>query len=407
MFPRPAICLLFAFLALIPSLPAGAQGVKVLSRALVTDSEVKVGASRFDQYLPLIRGRKVALMANHTTLVGRQHLADTLRALGTDIRLIFSPEHGFRGSGEAGEAIADEKDPKTGIQIISLYGNKLKPSPAHLKGIDLVIFDLQDVGVRFYTYASSMQYLMEACADAGIPLLILDRPNPNGYFIDGPVLDPGYASFVGLNPVPIVHGLTLGEYALMIQGEGWLKKGRNCSLKVIPVHNYRHDYLYQIPVAPSPNLPNMAAVYLYPSLGLFEGTAISVGRGTSKPFQVIGFPGLKDGSVTFTPVAMPGFSMNPPYLDQLCHGFDLKEFSENFVKDSGRLFLYWLTELYRDFPDKKAFFNDYFDTLAGGSGLRKQIKEGLQEEDIRRSWSDDLLKYKKLRKKYLLYPDFE
>lgn len=346
-------------------------------------------------------------MANHTSTIGNILLVDSLKKLNINIVRIFSPEHGFRGSGEAGESLKNGIDQKTGIPVISLYGDKMKPSDEDMKDIDLIIFDLQDVGVRFYTYASSMQYLMEACATHKIPMIVLDRPNPNGYYIDGPVLQPKYRSFIGLNPVPLVHGLTLGEYAMMINGEQWLPNDLHCDLTVIPVFNYNHGYLYQLPLAPSPNLPNMAAVYLYPSLGLFEGTRVSVGRGTDKPFQLIGYPGLKDGIITFTPVSLPGFSSDPPYKDKECRGYDLKEFSENFIRDSGHLYLFWLIELYKQYPSKKKFFNAYFDKLAGNSSLREQIQQNKSEEEIRSGWSADLAQYKKIRKKYLLYPDFE
>jgi uncharacterized protein YbbC (DUF1343 family) len=378
-----------------------------LNRRMITQRDIRTGAERTELYLSKIQGRRVAVMANHTTLIGNIHLIDSLARLGVKLVKIFSPEHGFRGKGEAGEYVVNGIDEKTGIPVISLYGNKVRPSKEDLHNIDIIIFDIQDVGVRFYTYASSMQYLMEACAENHIPMILLDRPNPNGYFIDGPVLKEKYRSFVGLNPVPLVHGLTLGEYASMINGEGWLAKGRTCDLTVIPVYNYNHSYLYQLPVAPSPNLPTMAAIYLYPSLGLFEGTKVSVGRGTNRPFQLIGYPGLSGGNISFTPASKPGFSSNPPYKDQVCQGYDLTEFSENFLRDSGILYLFWLIEIYKQYPSKKKFFNAYFDKLAGTNNLREQIQEGLSETEIRKSWSPDLAQYKKLRKKYLLYPDFE
>ncbi|MCX6273040.1 MAG: DUF1343 domain-containing protein [Bacteroidetes bacterium] len=374
---------------------------------MITAAELKVGAERTDMYLPWLINKKVAVVANHTARVGKKHLVDTLIRLKVDIVRIFSPEHGFRGSAEPGEALQNYKDKITGLPVISLYGDKEKPSKEDMTGIDLVIFDIQDVGVRFYTYATTMQYMMEACAQYNIPFILLDRPNPNGYYVEGPVLEKKQASFVGLNPVPLVHGLTLGEYATMINGEGWLRKGLHCDLKVVPVWNYNHTYLYQLKEPPSPNLPNMASVILYPSLGLFEGTIVSVGRGTSKPFQVIGYPGLKGGNTTFTPVSMPGFSTNPPYKDMLCQGYDLEDFSESFIRDSGKLYLYWILELYKTYPEKKKFFNSFFDKLAGTTTLRKQIQQGMTEEAIRSSWANDLSVYKKMRKKYLLYPDFE
>ncbi len=378
-----------------------------ITRRIITGKEIRTGAERTDQYLNKIRGKNVAVVANHTAMIGKRHLVDSLVSLGIHITRIFSPEHGFRGQAEAGENLKNSVDARTGIPVVSLYGKKKKPSASDLHHVDVILFDIQDVGTRFYTYATTMQYMMEACARHDIPFILLDRPNPNGYYIDGPVLQPSCRSFVGLNPIPLVHGMTLGEYASMINGEGWLSGAQACRLTVIPVFNYNHLDLYQLPVPPSPNLPNMASIYLYPSLGLFEGTAVSIGRGTPKPFQFIGYPGLVDGTVSFTPKRMEGYSTNPPYLDQICQGYDLEEFSTNFLRDAGKLYLFWILELYKTYPDKTRFFNSYFDQLAGNYELKKQIEEGMTENKIRESWDDDLRKFKKTRKKYLLYPDFE
>lgn len=346
-------------------------------------------------------------MINHTSKIGKVFLVDTLRSLGLNIVKIYAPEHGFRGELEAGEYFSDQVDSKTGIPVISLYGSKLKPTDQDIDSIDIVLFDIQDVGVRFYTYSSSMQYMMEACARRKIPFIVLDRPNPNGYYIDGPVLRSRFASFVGLNPIPLVHGLTLGEYATMINGEGWLGKGLKCDIRVITVNNYKHDDLYQLPVAPSPNLPNMASVYLYPSLGLFEGTKVSVGRGTDYPFQLLGYPGMPGAIDSFMPVPKPGYCLFPPYNQQLCHGYNVKEFGENYLRDHGMIYLFWLTETYASYPEKKHFFTSYFNTLAGNASLKRKIKRGKTIEMIRETWKVGLEEYKIIRKKYLLYPDFK
>lgn len=377
------------------------------SKEYVTDKEITTGAARMDQYLPLLKGKKVALIANHTSLVKGTHLVDTLTAAGVQIVKVFGPEHGFRGNAPAGKHVASEKDPKTGIPVISLYGSNKKPTPEQMAGIDIMVFDIQDVGTRFYTYISTMSYCMEAAADKGIPFLVLDRPNPNGHFVDGPVLEKGFESFVGLHPVPVVHGLTVGEYAQMANGEGWLKGGKKVDLTVIKCLNYSHTDFYLLPEKPSPNLDTQASIYLYPTLCLFEGTALSVGRGTDKPFRVIGYPGWKNAPYTFTPVSIPGVSDSPKYKGQLCHGFDLTDFAEEFLKNSGKLYLFWLQDAYKQYPDKNTFFTSYFNTLAGNATLKEQIIKGVSENEIRKSWEPALENYKTLRKKYLLYPDFQ
>ncbi len=373
----------------------------------LTDKEVTVGAARFDQYLPLLKGKRVGLIANHTSLVGGVHLVDTLLALGVQVVKVFGPEHGFRGNAPAGKHVAGEKDPKTGIPVISLYGANKKPTPEQMTGLDILVFDIQDVGTRFYTYISTMSYGMEASAEAGIPFLVLDRPNPNGHYVDGPVLEKGFESFVGLHQVPVVHGLTVGEYARMVNGEGWLKGGKKVNLTVIPCLGYTHKVFYLLPEKPSPNLDTQASIYLYPTLCFFEGTQLSVGRGTDKPFRIIGYPGWQDAPYEFTPKPIPGASDNPKYKGQVCRGYDLTEFAEEFIKNSGKLYLFWLFDAYKRYPEKDKFFTSYFNTLAGNATLKEQIIRGTPEADIRKSWEPALGNYKKIRLKYLLYEDFE
>lgn len=372
----------------------------------ITDREVTVGAGQPGLYLPLLNGKKVGVVANHTSLVNGTHLVDTLLSMGVDVVKAFGPEHGFRGNAAAGKTVASEKDPRTGIPVISLYGSNKKPTPEQLAGVDIMVFDIQDVGTRFYTYISTMSYCMEACAEKKIPFVVLDRPNPNGHFVDGPVLEKEFESFVGLHPVPIVHGLTVGEYARMVNGEGWLKNKVQVPLTVIPCKGYRHSDFYQLPEKPSPNLSTQASIYLYPTLCLFEGTALSVGRGTDKPFCVIGYPGWKGAPYAFTPKAIAGVSDNPKYKGEECQGYDLSEFALEYLKNSGKLYLFWLSDAYQRYPDKEKFFTPYFNTLAGNATLKEQIKKGTSEDDIRKSWEPALGQFKEKRKKYLLYEDF-
>jgi uncharacterized protein YbbC (DUF1343 family) len=393
-----------------------------------------------DQYLPLLRGQSVAVFANPTSLVGTSHLIDTLLKNGIHIQKIFSPEHGFRGEADAGATVGNQTDPQTGIPVVSLYGSKLKPTADDLANVDVLLFDIQDVGVRFYTYISSLQKFLESAIENNRPLIILDRPDPNGFYVDGPVLDPKFKSFVGMQPIPVVYGMTIGEYARMLIGEQWLdpsvtsqlnaihainqsadridsllrtlqKRPVNIHLNdfrliVIPCRNYTHKSKYTLPVKPSPNLPNMQSVYLYPSLCLFEGTQISIGRGTSKPFQQFGHPSFPPGGYNFTPGSLPG-ARNPPQLGQLCYGFDLSRI--DVAKETGnRWSLKWILKAYTLFPDKDHFFTGNgsgFDRLAGTAILEQQIREGLTEEDIRKSWEPALGNFKKIRKKYLLYAD--
>lgn len=365
-------------------------------------------AERVGEYLPNLKGKRIAAVVNHTSMVGQVHLVDTLLRSGVSMVKILAPEHGFRGSASDGEKIKDGKDPSTGLPIVSLYGDKKKPSPSVLEDIDLVLFDIQDVGARFYTYISTLTYVMEACAENNIPLLVLDRPNPSGHYIDGPVLKKSHASFVGMHEVPVVYGMTIGEYARMVNGEGWLANGIKCDLNVVPCASYDHRSHYDLPVKPSPNLPNMTAVLLYPSLCFFEGTVVSVGRGTDKQFQIYGAPGAIEGDFTFTPLPKEG-AVNPPQQGKLCRGYDLSGMSVDELRKQNRLNLGYLIDFYRSFPDKSNFFlkTAHFDALAGGAELKQQIIEGKSEAVIRASWQDGLKQFRAVRKKYLLYYDFE
>ncbi len=372
-----------------------------------TSSELKVGAEQIEKYFPLIKDKRVAVVAHPASLVKNTHLVDTLLKSGMKVKKVFAPEHGFRGEAEAGAKIKNNIDEKTKLLVISLYGKNFKPKPVDLKDVDVVIFDLQDVGARFYTYLSTLHYVMEACAENKKQLIVLDRPNPNGYFVDGPVLESKFKSFIGLHPVPIVYGMTIGEYAKMINGEKWLTLGKQCNLTVIPINNYSHNDLYQLPVKPSPNLPNMSSIYLYPSLCLFEGTMVSVGRGTDKPFQIFGYPGMKDGKTSFIPKPISGTSDNPMYNGETCSAFYVGDYGEMYVKYYKKIYLFWILNLYKNCETKEKFFNNYFNNLAGNGILKKQIMDGKTEEAIRASWEPGLKKFKEIRKKYLLYPDFE
>jgi len=371
-----------------------------------SNAQIKTGATQLNEYLPLIKSKKIGLVVNQTSVIGKTHLVDSLLTLKINIKKIFAPEHGFRGDHSAGEHIDNTVDTKTNLPVISLYGAHKKPTANDLNDVDIVIFDIQDVGARFYTYISTLHYVMEACAENNKELLILDRPNPNGHYVDGPVLDPKFKSFVGMHPVPVVHGMTIGEYAQMINGEKWLKDGIQCPLKIVKIKNYTHDSLYTLPVRPSPNLPNMEAIYLYPSLCFFEGTNYSLGRGTDKPFQCVGKPGITVGDYAFTPQSIPGIADHPPLEGKECKGLLLDKFAINYIRGSGKLYLFWITEMYKNDSDKEHFFNDFFDKLAGNDLLRKQIIEGKPIGEIRSSWKKDLQNFKVMRKKYLLYPDF-
>lgn len=368
------------------------------------NNKIVTGAEQPEEYLSLLKDKKVGLVINHTSIVGANHLVDFLLSKNVTIEKIFAPEHGFRGDASAGEKIEDGVDTKTGIPVFSLYGKTKKPTVEHLKDLDVVIFDIQDVGCRFYTYISTMHYVMEACAENCLPLLVFDRPNPNGDYVAGPILKTEFQSFVGMHPIPIVYGLTVGELAKMINGEGWHKAGKKCNLKVIPVKNYSHSTKYDLPVKPSPNLPNHLSVRLYPSLCFFEATSVSVGRGTEFPFQVLG--GLKPdlGEFQFTPKSIPGVAVSPLNKGKLCYGVDLRELAE-----IPRFTLKYFLDFYSQFEKEKEFLirENWLNTLAGTDDLIRKIREGKNENEITKTWQLELEKYKLLRKKYLLYPDFE
>lgn len=366
-------------------------------------SGILTGADQPEIYLPLLKGKKVGLVVNQTSVLTQKnniHLVDFLLKEDVSIQKVFVPEHGFRGDADAGEVVKNDTDKETGLPLISLYGNNKKPSPSSLADVDLVIFDLQDVGLRFYTYISTLHYVMEACAENNKPLIILDRPNPNGDYIDGPILKKEFSSFVGLHPIPVVHGLSVGELAQMINGEGWLEDGAEAALQIIETQNWNHAMPYNLPIKPSPNLPNDLSIRLYPSLCFFEGTDISVGRGTYFPFQVYGAPDKKYGSFTFTPVSINGMSKNPPHENKTCYGSDLREESLDH-----RFTLRYLLEMYHKSKKGPAFFNNFFDKLAGTDQLRKDILAGKTETEIRMSWQEDLDDYQKMREKYLIYKD--
>jgi uncharacterized protein YbbC (DUF1343 family) len=376
----------------------------LLASCQKSEFDTKTGAEQLEEYLPLIRGKSIALVANHTSLVGETHLVDTLLSYDVEVQgimRVFVPEHGFRGDFDAGQQVNSKTDPETGIPMVSLYGKHKKPTAKDLQGIELVVFDIQDVGTRFYTYISTLHYVMEACAENGVPLLVLDRPNPHSGYVDGPVLEQEYSSFVGMHPIPVVYGLTMGELAGMINGEGWLAGGVQCDLTVIPCRNYFHGKPVSLPVKPSPNLTSDHAVMIYPSTCFFEGTVISEGRGTQAPFELFGHPDL-EGDFSFTPVSIPGMSRYPKLEGKRCFGKDLRE----YVPPDGwnRIHLNWLLEAYAAYPRKDEFFTSYFETLAGTAGLRKQIEDGWDESRIRESWKSDLEEFKLKREPYLIYP---
>ncbi|MBS1611175.1 MAG: DUF1343 domain-containing protein [Bacteroidetes bacterium] len=381
-------------------------------------------AERMDVYLPLIKGKRVGIFANQTSMVGNTHLVDTLVKQGVDIQIIFGPEHGFRGNASAGEHVNNEKDAKTGIPVISLYGSKRKPSAEDLSKVDVLIFDIQDVGVRFYTYISSLQDFMEAAFENSKPLMILDRPNPNGFYVDGPVLDPKFKSFVGMQPVPIVYGMTIAEYAFMIAGEKWLSEKANekysyylhaenskdtaFHFQVIKCKNYTHNSKYILPVKTSPNIPDMQSVYLYPSTCLFEGTVLSEGRGTPKPFQVFGDPSLPRNLFSFTPQPNEGAKSSKHY-GEVCYGWNLSGPVDEVLKETdGKIQLKWFLEAYKLFPNKDSFFlkNNFIYKLTGNDIFKQQVIDGKSEEEIKKSWEPALTQFKAIRKKYLLYDDF-
>ncbi len=399
------------------SLPAGLARTAIVSTEDRTNIKpILPGAYQLEEYLPLLKNKRIGVFANQTSIIGNTHLIDTLVSLGVNVQKIFSPEHGFRGTADAGQKVNGNGD-HSKIPIVSLYGKKLKPSAEDLQDIDILIFDIQDVGVRFYTYISSLEYFLESAVENGKPLIVLDRPNPNGFYVDGPVLQPQFKSFVGMQPIPVVYGLTIGEYAGLLLGENKIdqkEKGKDFSLHIIRCKNYTHADKYILPVAPSPNLKEMGSIYLYPSTCLFEGTVLSEGRGTDHPFEIFGHPDLPATLFKFIPRSMVG-AMDPKWKDKICYGWNLFETNENHPQS--QIQLKWILEAYKLFPDKPGFFlkpqktntasNDFFfNKLAGNNLLMQQIKAGKSESEIRKSWENELNDFKLVRKKYLLYEDF-
>ena len=368
--------------------------------AFIDKAHYASAAMQTNDYLPLIEGKRVGIVGNQTSIIDETHLVDTLLSLGVDVRKIYTPEHGFRGTADAGAKVNSSKDEKTGLPIVSLYGKNKKPTAEMLQGIDVILFDLQDVGVRFYTYISTMTYVMEAAAENELPVIVLDRPNPNGFYVDGPVLKSENKSFVGMHQVPAVYGMTIGEYAKMVNGEEWLKNGIHCDLTVIPINNYNRNAIYELPVKPSPNLPNWESIYLYPTLCFFEGTIVSVGRGTETPFQIYGHPDLR-GGYTFTPKSTSGAS-KPLLEGQRCRGENLVEFAHDYANNTNQLHLEWIIDSYQQLKDK-GFFKDYFRLLSGDKQLQRDIENGKTVDEIRASWKSDLDTFKVIRAKYLLY----
>ena len=413
MFIKEPVALLLALSALIAAATHGPMQVAVTRKAAgeIKGKPILTGADQTALYLPLIRGKRIGVLANPSTIIGNRSLVDSLHDLGIDIREIFGPEHGFRGKASNGAKVGDEIDSATGIPVISLYGHKRQPSKEDMDAIDIMVFDVQDVGCRFYTNINVLRNIMEACAESGKELLILDRPDPNGY-VDGPILDMSLKSGIGQFPVPIVYGMTIGEFAKMINGEGWLPGKEQCKLKVIPVKNYAHDMYYKLPVWPSPNLNSQQSIFLYPSLCLFEGTIISQGRGSYMPFTVLGNPDLKNSySFSFIPFSIPGMSETPLHQDQACYGLDLRTIDADSLRKTGKINIKWMMELYKAYPYKEKFFDYHqskqmgdIDKLAGTIAFKEQIASGMSEADIRKTWEPGISKYKQMREKYLLYP---
>jgi uncharacterized protein YbbC (DUF1343 family) len=376
-------------------------------------AQIKTGADQTEKYVPYLKGKRVAILANQTSIIGNKHMVDSLKSMGVNIVKVFGPEHGFRGQASAGAQVADETDKETGIPIISLYGKKNKPTKEDLADVDIVIYDVQDVGVRFYTNINALSRLMEVCAENKKELMILDRPNPNAYLIDGPILDMKYKSGIGMFPLPMSHGLTVAEFAKMANGEGWLTNKVNCPLKIIPCANYDHSMYYTLPVKPSPNLNTQQAIMLYPSTCMFEAVYVNHGRGTYFPFTVLGSPQLKGKyEFSFTPTGIKGMAETPIFADQVCYGLDLRKYDVNLLLKSKKINLQWIMELYKAHPEKEKFFDTKLSREMNtieqqiGSGLfRQQIIDGVPESEIRKSWEPGLSNYKKMRKKYLLYKD--
>ena len=390
------------FLVLFAIITSIALNIKAQGLKLLDAKDAVYGAMQTEKYLPMLDNKAVGVVANQTSIMDNgTHLIDTLLSFNVNVVKIFTPEHGFRGTADEGASIASGVDEKTGIAIVSLYGKNKKPTAEQLQGIDILVFDLQDVGCRFYTYISTMTYVMEAAAENNIPVIVLDRPNPNGFYVDGPVLEREHASFVGMHCVPIVYGLTIGEYALMVNGERWLSDGLQCDLTVIPLGNYNRNAIYKLPVRPSPNLPNWEAVYLYPSLCLFEGTDVSVGRGTDTPFQVYGHPDMTD-SFVFIPRTAEGHRA-PLYADKECHGKNLTNYAHRYRKNDKKLNLSWILDARNQLKNDEKFFNNYFIKLVGVSDLQQKINSGMSEDEIRSSWQTGIDNYLKIREKYLIY----
>ena len=413
MHQLPKINQLILFLLMpVLAFSLGCSKIQKNETAEQPPTSIITGAERTDQYLPLLEGKRVALMANPTTIIGARHLVDSLLLLDVNIVKVFGPEHGFRGNASAGVKVNDETDEATGIPIISLYGKKRKPSKEDLADVDIVIYDLQDVGCRFYTNINALVRLMEACYENQLKLIILDRPNPNGYLIDGPILDMKYKSGIGMFPIPMSHGLTVGEFARMANGEGWLENGVQCNIEVVPVANYNHDMPYELPVNPSPNLNTPQSVLLYPSTCMFEGTYLNHGRGTYSPFTILGSPALKDKyQFSFTPEGIKGMAENPIFKGEVCYGIDLRDFDVNKLRKEKQINLSWIMELYQAHPNKEQFFDSSLSNQMGviekliGSGLfRDQIIKGVSESEIRKSWEPGLSQYKSMRLNYLLDP---
>lgn len=376
----------------------------LIAAITVNAQEVKVGAESTDEYLPLLKGKRVAVISNHTGMVDDEHLVDLLVRKGINVTTIFSPEHGFRGDADAGEGVKSSVDKKTGIPIRSLYdGRGRRPSATSMRTFDILVFDIQDVGLRFYTYYITMVKLMDVCAEYKKKMIILDRPNPNGHYVDGPILNMKYKSGVGALPIPVVHGMTLGELAQMVNGEKWLPQARKCNLTVIKCRNYTHQTIYRLPIAPSPNLPNMKSIYLYPSTCLFEGTPVSLGRGTSFPFQVYGHPQMKGYTFSFTPQSIPG-AKNPPLLNKLCYGIDLRNISDEEIYQQG-INLNYIIDAYNNLNMGDRFFTSFFENLIGVNYVRKMIMEGKSADEIKAMWQEDVKNFKIQRKPYLLYEE--
>jgi uncharacterized protein YbbC (DUF1343 family) len=369
-------------------------------------TDIITGAEQTEEYLPLLKNKKIALVVNPTSLISNTHLVDSLLKLSINITKVFAPEHGYKGTADAGEHLINDRDKKSNLEIISLYGHHKKPTNMDLQNVDIIVFDIQDVGVRFYTYISTLHYVMQAAAENNKTVLILDRPNPNGNYIDGPILQKKYTSFVGMHPVPVVHGLTIAEYAKMINGENWLsdkpEKMVQCKLEIVKCKNYNHNKFYKLPIKPSPNLPNMISVYLYPSVCFFEGTNISLGRGTDKPFQQFGHPSFTNFQYSFTPQSMEG-AKSPPCINQKCFGMDLSNLLEDSLQKSAFINIDYLLKAYKNYPDKSHFFTPFFSSLAGTNQLQQQIEEGLTPAQIKKSWHAGLKKYKTTQAKYRLY----